>query len=71
MQILFQEPTFETVERTIDMIMEKDKDFQHEPITNILELLQQELDWPDLSDFQGAIKTYIFIATRVINLHIT
>jgi hypothetical protein len=51
--------------------MENDKEFQYKPITNILELLQQELDWPDLSDYQGQIKTYIFLATRVINLHIT
>jgi hypothetical protein len=51
--------------------MENDKEFQYKPITNILELLQQELDWPDLSDYQGQIKTYIFVATRVINLHIT
>lgn len=71
MQIIFQEPTIQAVERTIDMLMEKDKEFQHKPITNILELLQQELDWPDLSDFQGPIKTYMFLATRVINLHIT
>ena len=61
----------EAIESTIDMIMEKDKDFQHMPITNILDLLQQELDWPDLSDYQGQIKTYIFLASRVINLHIT
>ena len=51
--------------------MENDKEFQYKPITNILELLQQELDWPDLSDYQGPIKTYIFLASRVINLHIT
>ena len=59
------------IESTIDTLMENDKEFQYKPITNILELLQQELDWPDLSDYQGPIKTYIFLATRVINLHIT
>ena len=52
------------------MIMEKDKEFQNKPITNQLDLLQQELDWPDLSIYQGAIQSYISLASKVINLHI-
>ena len=51
------------------MITEKDEAFRHEPITNQLQLLQQALDWPDISMYQGAIQSYILLVAKVIKLH--
>lgn len=52
------------------MIMKEDTEFQHDPVNNQLFLLQQALDYPDLSVYQDAIPSYVSLVAKnlVVNL---
>jgi hypothetical protein len=50
--------------------MKEDTEFQHDPIDDQLFLLQQALDYPDLSVYKVEIASYVSLVAKnlVINL---